>query len=100
MGDLDGRTFLVTGANTGIGKETALALAVRGATVRLACRSETTGRQAVEEIAARTGNRELELLSLDLGDLTSVRECAQAFLARDEPLHVLINNAGLAAAAG
>ncbi len=100
MGDLDGRTFLVTGANTGIGKETALALAARGATVRLACRSETTGRQAVEEIAARTGNRELELLSLDLGDLTSVRECAQAFLARDEPLHVLINNAGLAGRRG
>jgi NAD(P)-dependent dehydrogenase (short-subunit alcohol dehydrogenase family) len=100
VGDLDGRTFLVTGANTGIGKETALALAARGARVRLACRSETTGRLAVEEIAARTGNRELELLSLDLGDLSSVRECAQAFLARDEPLHVLINNAGLAGRRG
>jgi short-subunit dehydrogenase len=96
VGDLDGRTLLVTGANTGIGKETARALAARRARVVLACRSEAGGRRAIEEITGQTGNRELELLSLDLGDLTSVRECADAFLALDEPLHVLINNAGLA----
>ncbi len=100
MGDLGGRTFLVTGANTGIGKETARALAARGATVRLACRSEQTGRNAIDEIATQTGNRNLELLSLDLGDLASVRACAEGFLARGEPLHVLINNAGLAGRRG
>ena len=100
MGGLEGSTFLVTGANTGIGKETARALAARGATVVLACRSEENGRRAIAEIAAQTGNRRLELLALDLGDLGSVRACAQAFLARGEPLHVLINNAGLAGRRG
>ena len=66
----------------------------------LACRSQENGRRAIEEIAAHTGNRRLELLALDLGDFDSVRACAQAFLARDEPLHVLINNAGLAGRRG
>jgi retinol dehydrogenase-12 len=96
VADLDGRTFLITGANTGIGKETARALASRGARVHIACRSEDKGRNAIEEIAAQTGSRELGLLLLDLGDLESVRACAQEFLARGEPLHVLINNAGVA----
>jgi NAD(P)-dependent dehydrogenase (short-subunit alcohol dehydrogenase family) len=100
MGDSDGRTFLITGANTGIGKETARALARRGARVFLACRSQETGRQAIEEISAQTGNHDLELLSLDLADLDSVRRCAEDFLATGEPLHVLINNAGVAGARG
>jgi retinol dehydrogenase-12 len=100
VGDLDGRTFLITGANTGIGKETARALAGRGARLYLACRSAESGRRAIEEIVAQTGNRSLELLSLDLGDLASVKQCAQDFLATDAPLHGLINNAGVAGARG
>jgi retinol dehydrogenase 12 len=100
VGDLDGRTFLITGANTGIGRETARALAGRGARLYLAVRSEERGRQAIEEISTQTGNRDLELLSLDLGDLESVRRCTEAFLATGEPLHVLINNAGLAGQRG
>ena len=100
MPDLNGRTFLVTGANTGIGKETVRALAGRGARVFLACRSEASGRAALKEIAGQTTNRSLELLSLDLGDLGSVRQCADAFLATGEPLHVLINNAGVAGQRG
>jgi NAD(P)-dependent dehydrogenase (short-subunit alcohol dehydrogenase family) len=100
VGDLDGRTILITGANTGIGRETARTLAGRGARLYLAVRSEARGRQAIEAIATQTGNRKLELLSLDLGDLDSVRRCAEAFLGTGEPLHVLINNAGLAGARG
>jgi NAD(P)-dependent dehydrogenase (short-subunit alcohol dehydrogenase family) len=99
-GDLEGRTFLITGANTGIGLETARALAARGARVYLAVRSEERGRRAIEEICGRSGNRSLALLTLDLGDLNSVRRCAEAFLATGEPLHGLINNAGLAGARG
>jgi len=98
--DLKDRTFLITGANTGIGRETTRALARRGARLYLACRSEASGREAIEEIAGETGNRALELLSLDLGDLDSVRRCAEAFLAAGEPLHVLINNAGVAGSRG
>jgi NAD(P)-dependent dehydrogenase (short-subunit alcohol dehydrogenase family) len=100
MGDLDHRTFLVTGANTGIGKETVRALAGRGAKVYLACRSESRTRPVIDEIAAQTGNAGLEFLALDLGDLASVRACAETFLATGEPLHALINNAGLAGRRG
>ena len=98
--DLAGRTFLVTGANTGIGRETVRVLAARGAEVYLAGRSEQKTRSAIDEIAAQTRNENLEFLALDLGDLDSVRTCADAFLATGRPLHVLINNAGLAGQRG
>jgi retinol dehydrogenase 12 len=94
MGDLDGRVFIVTGANTGIGRETAAALAGRGAKLFLACRSEERARPVLDEIPGS------ELLRLDLGDLDSVRACAEAFLATGSPLHGLINNAGLAGQQG
>jgi len=95
VGDLDGRNFLVTGGNTGIGKETVRGLAARGARVFVAGRSEVKTRTAIDELATATGNSELTFLSLDLGDLDSVHACAAEFLARGEPLHVLLNNAGL-----
>ncbi len=100
MDDLAGKTFLVTGANTGIGRETARALAGRGAKVFLSARSEAKVRPAIDEIAAGTGNTALELLSLDLADLASIRTCAAGFLASGEPLHGLVNNAGLAGQRG
>jgi retinol dehydrogenase-12 len=99
-GELSGRTFLVTGANTGIGRATAAGLAGRGGRVYLACRSEQKGRAAVAAIAAATGNEAVSFLPLDLADLASVRRCAEQFLARDEPLHVLINNGGVAGQRG
>jgi retinol dehydrogenase-12 len=94
-GDLSGRTFLVTGANTGIGRATATALAGRGASVFVACRSEPKGRAAVAAIVAVTGNPAVAFLPLDLADLASVRRCAEEFLALGRPLHVLNNNAGV-----
>jgi retinol dehydrogenase-12 len=100
MSDLKGRTFLVTGANTGIGKETARGLAGRGARVVLAGRSEAKTRAAMQEITDGTGNTDLDFLELDLGDLGSVRDAAEKFLATGEPLHVLLNNAGLAGTRG
>ena len=99
-GELSGRTFLITGANTGIGYATATDLADRGGRVYLACRSEQKGQAAVAAIVAATGNEAVTFLPLDLGDLASVRECARQFLARGEPLHVLINNGGVAGARG
>lgn len=92
--DLAGKVALVTGANTGIGRVTAEALAARGARVLLACRSKEKSQPVCDGIVAAGG--EAELFSLDLADLQSVRACADAVLARGLPLHLLINNAGLA----
>ena len=97
---MDGRTVLVTGANTGIGKATALALAREGWRVYVAARSAAAGEAAVSSIKAATGNDAVFLLMLDLADLTSVRDCAKSFLEPYEPLHVLINNAGVAGRRG
>src|SRR5215472_8902574 len=99
-GELSGRTFLITGANTGIGRATAADLANRGGRVYLACRSQQKGRAAAAAIVAATGNEAVTFLPLDLADLASVRTCAEQFLARGEPLHVLINNGGVAGQRG
>jgi NAD(P)-dependent dehydrogenase (short-subunit alcohol dehydrogenase family) len=100
MGDLDARTFLVTGANTGIGRATTEALAARGATVYMACRNAAKARPVMEAITNASGNPGLHLLTLDLADLASVRACAQSFLDTGAPLHVLVNKAGLAGKRG
>ena len=98
MRDLAGKRYLVTGANTGIGRVTAEVLARRGGHVFLACRSEDKTRPVLEAILAAGGTA--RFLPLDLGDLASVRRCGEAFLATGEPLHGLVNNAGLAGAGG
>jgi len=100
MSELSGRTFLVTGANAGIGYATAQDLAARGGRVYLACRSREKGEAAAVAIAAAAGSDQVQVLRLDLADLASVRECAKEFLAVGEPLHVLINNAGVGGARG
>jgi retinol dehydrogenase-12 len=98
--DLSGQTAIVTGANTGIGRVTALELARMGAHVFLACRSQERTLPVVEAISTETGNPQVEFLHLDLASLTATRDSAQNFLARDLPLHILVNNAGLAGVAG
>ena len=98
--DLSDRTYVVTGANTGIGKETVRALAARGARVVLAARSADKTQPVITELAKATGNDRLEFLALDLADLAQVRRAAAELLARDLPIHGLINNAGLAGVRG
>lgn len=98
--DLANKTFIVTGASSGIGKITAKELARAGAHVLLACRSESKTAAVIEEIKREVGNASLEYLHLDLADLASVRACAEGILARNVPIHGLINNAGLAGQRG
>lgn len=95
-----GRVALITGANTGIGLASARELAAQGAHVFIACRSAHRAQTALEKIRATVNGAQVEFLPLDLGDFDSVRQCAQMFLARGLPLHLLVNNAGLAGAGG
>jgi len=99
-GPLAGQTFLVTGANTGIGRATAIELARQGGRVHLACRSEAKTAPVLEEIRALAGAAEPAYLPLDLSDLSSVRRAAGAFVDSGERLDVLINNAGVAGQRG
>ena len=97
---LAGRVALITGANTGIGRVTARELARRGADVIIACRSVERAQPALQEIRAAASGTRVECLALDLGDFASIRRCASEFLALGLPLHLLINNAGLAGGRG
>jgi NAD(P)-dependent dehydrogenase (short-subunit alcohol dehydrogenase family) len=100
MTELEGRTVLVTGANSGIGRQTALELARKGARVHVACRSEERARPVLDDIMAIGGPDAASFLPLDLADLASVRACAEAYRKSGEPLHVLVNNAGVAGQRG
>lgn len=93
-------TILITGANTGIGAQTARELARRGATVYFACRSEPKTRPVMDTIAKETGNPNLHFLELALDDLSSVQRCAAAFNTKQVKLDVLILNAGVARVQG
>lgn len=93
---VDDKLFLVTGANTGIGRATAEALARRGAEVVLACRNKAKTEPVVQEIREKTGNSKVSFHELNLADLAAVRRSATAFLESGRKLDVLINNAGLA----
>jgi len=95
--DLSGQVVVITGANTGIGFETAKALAKFKATVILACRDEKRTNAAIEQIKKETGNQDVVFMKLDLSDLASVKEFAQNFKAKYDKLNILINNAGVMA---
>lgn len=92
---LDGKTVLITGANTGIGKETSRDLARRGARVVMACRDLTRAEQAAEEIRQSTGNGNVVIRHLDLASVYSVKQFAKDFLDSEDRLDILINNAGV-----
>ena len=93
--DLTGKNVIVTGANSGIGYETAKALAKKGATVVMACRNLDKANAAAASIRKDVENPKLEIMRLDLADLNSVREFADAFKAQYVTLDLLINNAGV-----
>lgn len=95
--DLSGRVAVVTGANGGLGLETAAALAAKGAHVVMAVRNQRKAEAAVQQIRAETPAADLELVDLDLGSLASVRDAADRILAANERVDILINNAGLMA---
>ena len=95
MTEMAGKVVVITGGNTGIGKEAAVALAGRGAQVVITSRNEERGRSARQEIAERSGNDSVEVMSLDLASFTSIRSFAADALERFEHLDVLVNNAGL-----
>lgn len=90
-----GKTFIVTGANAGLGYQTALALAKKEATVVLACRSEAKAEKAKSKILKSAPNANLHIELIDLTDLDSVKRFSDNFQSRFDKLDVLINNAGV-----
>ncbi|KAK2774322.1 hypothetical protein FQN53_003676 [Emmonsiellopsis sp. PD_33] len=95
--DLQGKVYIVTGSNTGLGKELANILFSKNAKVYVAARSEEKAAKAIESIknAHPSSSGELVYLPLDLNDLTTIKASANAFLAKERKLHVLFNNAGV-----
>ncbi len=86
---------MITGANSGIGKKTAMGLAQMGAEVVIVCRDASKGEVAKKEITERSGNKAVELMLADLSSLASVRKLAESFKETHDRLHILVNNAGL-----
>jgi NAD(P)-dependent dehydrogenase (short-subunit alcohol dehydrogenase family) len=95
--DQSGKTALVTGGNSGLGYQTVLQLARKGAWVQLAARDRGRGAAAVERLAAEAPGSQVELAELDLADLASVERFAAGFLAGGQGLDLLVNNAGVMA---
>ncbi|KAJ7759257.1 hypothetical protein B0H16DRAFT_1819836 [Mycena metata] len=92
--DLGGRVFIVTGGNSGVGKETIRVLLNHNAKVYMASRSQLKAEEAIKELKDQTGKDAL-FLQLDLGDLKSVKASAVEFLSKEPELHVLFNNGGM-----
>jgi NAD(P)-dependent dehydrogenase (short-subunit alcohol dehydrogenase family) len=89
------KVCMITGATSGIGQATAVGLARLGARLILVCRDRGRGEQTVAEIGKQTGSHAVQLLYADLASQDSIRRLAAEFLATDQPLHVLVNNAGV-----
>ena len=94
MDEMKGQVAVVTGANSGIGFETAVGLARLGATTVLACRSPQRAGQAAAEVRRRAGADDVHVVEIDLADLASVERGAKELAERFDRLHVLVNNAG------
>ncbi|XP_031652722.1 retinol dehydrogenase 12 isoform X1 [Oncorhynchus kisutch] len=92
---LDDKTVLITGANTGIGKETALDLAKRGARIIMACRDMEKAEGALKEVIQGSGSQNVVIKKLDLSDTKSIQEFAETINKEETKLNILINNAGV-----
>lgn len=92
---LDGKTVAITGANTGIGKETAINLAKRGARLILLCRNVDKAKKVAQEIKHSQQNSHITIHQLDLASLKSVRNCAQTLIDTVDKIDILVNNAGI-----
>ena len=95
MMSIEGKNVMITGPTEGIGRATAFALAERGARLHLLCRNPTKAAALRDALLSRYGDSRVELYPADLGNFAEVRRAASAFIARNEPLDVLINNAGV-----
>jgi NAD(P)-dependent dehydrogenase (short-subunit alcohol dehydrogenase family) len=95
--DLTGATTVITGANGGLGRQTARVFAAKGAQVVMAARDQVKAAAALEEIRTETPEAALELVELDLASQVSVKKAAEQILARHDRIDVLVNNAGLMA---
>ena len=93
--EMTGKVCIVTGANAGIGKETALGLAKLGATIVMICRDRDRGETAQREIKQRSGNDTVELMICDLASQKSIEQFANEFKQHYDRLDVLVNNAGV-----
>jgi len=92
---IDGKTVIITGGNTGIGKVTAILLAERGGRIILACRNAQKANAAVQEIKEKTGNENVFFKNLDLASMASIRKFSEDILKTEEKIDVLLLNAGV-----
>jgi NAD(P)-dependent dehydrogenase (short-subunit alcohol dehydrogenase family) len=95
MAGMTGKTVVITGGNTGIGKEAAVGLAELGSRIVITSRNAERGRAAREEIIERSGSGDVEVMPLDLASFRSIRSFASDLLDRCDRIDVLVNNAGL-----
>lgn len=93
--EADQKTVIITGGNAGIGKESAIAIAATGARVFFTSRDSARGAEALAEVKERSGSTQVELLSLDLASLASIRSFAATIASATDRVDVLLNNAGL-----
>ncbi|XP_005111153.1 dehydrogenase/reductase SDR family member 12 isoform X1 [Aplysia californica] len=93
--NISNRSFMITGANSGLGRSAALTIAKKGATVHMVCRNKERGEAAQEELKQESGNQNIHLHLVDMSKPRDVIRFSETFKSEGQPLNVLINNAGI-----